>query len=48
MHIQVRNCCIIALTNLPLQVKKTRESQKKKKKLAFPETHTQENQWVAV
>lgn len=37
MHIQVRNCCIITLTNLPLQVKKTGE-----KKRSFSQTHPAE------
>lgn len=37
LYIQVRNCCIITLTNLPLQVKKTEE-----KKKVSPQTHTAE------
>lgn len=40
MHIQVRNCCIIALTNLTLQVKKTGE--KKKRAPPFHPTQIEE------
>lgn len=40
MHIQVRNCCVIALTNLTLQVKKIGE--KKKRAPSFHPTQTEE------
>lgn len=37
MYIQVRNCSIVTLTNLPLQGKRTGEKEK-----VLPQTHTAE------